>query len=90
MYPNGDAPLSRAQFLALQIKNVLSCLNEEDYIKRYREKCFIIGLDINVIRLESVRKAKCLDVDDNAHLVVQFEDGQIEHLSSGEVTIRPC
>lgn len=90
LYPNGDAPLSRAQFLALQIKNVLSCLNEEDYIKRYREKCFIIGLDINVIRLDSVRKAKCLDVDDNAHLVVQFEDGQIEHLSSGEVTIRPC
>ena len=90
LYPNGDAPLSRAQFLALQIKNVLSCLNEDDYIKRYREKCFIIGLDINVIRLDSVRKAKCLDVDDNAHLVVQFEDGQIEHLSSGEVTIRPC
>ena len=90
LYPNGDAPLSRAEFLALQINSVCSCLKEKDYINRYRKKCFIIGLDINVIRLDSVKKAKCLDVDDDAHLICQFEDGSIEHIYSGEVTIRPC
>lgn len=90
LYPNGNAPLTRSEFLALQIEKVLSSLHEENYIKRYREKCFVIGLDINVIKLDSVKKAKCLDVDDNAHLVVKYEDGEIEHISSGEVTIRPC
>ena len=53
-------------------------------------KDILNNLDINVIRLDSVKKAKCLDVDDNAHLVVMYEDGEIEHISSGEVTIRPC
>ena len=90
LFPDGNTPISRAEFLARQIKCVINTLHEDDYIKRYRAKCFVIGLDLNVIRVDKTKRAKCLDVDDNAHLVVQYEDGQIEHLSSGEVTIRPC
>ena len=90
LFPDGITPISRAEFLARQIKCVINTLHENDYIKRYRAKCFVIGLDLNVIRVDKTKRAKCLDVDDNAHLVVQYEDGQIEHLSSGEVTIRPC
>ncbi|MGN0906416.1 MAG: biotin--[acetyl-CoA-carboxylase] ligase [Bullifex sp.] len=89
LYPDTVPPVSRAQFLAMEIRNVLSVLEERDYIKRYRELCFVIGRDVDVIRLDEKRRGHCIDVDDSAHLVVTFPDGHTEHISSGEVSVRP-
>ncbi len=89
LYPDTVPPITRSEFLALEIKNVLAVLNEKDYIKRYRELCFVIGKDIDVIKLDERRRGHCIDVDDSAHLVVTFPDGHTEHISSGEVSVRP-
>lgn len=80
--------ISRAEFAAREIESVISALNDETYINEYREKCFVIGKEINVIKVNGIKKAKALDVDERAHLIVQYEDGEIEHLSSGDITIR--
>ena len=63
---------------------------DADYISRYRERSFVIGKEINVLYPEGARKALALDVDENCRLVVQFEDGCIEKLSSGEISVRLC
>lgn len=89
LYPDSVPPLTRAEFLSLEIKNVLAVLGEKDYIKRYRKLCFVIGKDIDVIKLGQTRRGHCIDVDDRAHLVVTFPDGHTEHISSGEVSVRP-
>ena len=89
LYPDGKPAMGRAQFAALEIGNVLSSLSDEAYIDEYRKKCFIIGMDVNVITPKGTREARAIDVDDDAHLVVRYSDGNTESLSSGEVTIRP-
>ena len=90
LYPDGKAEMSRAEFAALEIRNVLSSLADENYIDEYRKKCFIIGMDVNVITVKGTREARALDIDRDAHLVVRYSDGSRESLSSGEVTIRPA
>lgn len=89
LYTDGKPAMGRAQFAALEIGNVLSSLSDEAYIDEYRKKCFIIGMDVNVITPKGTREARAIDVDDDAHLVVRYSDGSTESLSSGEVTIRP-
>ena len=89
LYPDSNPSITRAEFLSREIRNVLSVLSEKDYIKRYRELCFVIGKDIDVIKLDEKRRGHCIDVDERAHLVVTFPDGHTEHISSGEVSVRP-
>ena len=60
----------------------------ESYIDEYRKRSFIIKKNINVINDGSIRKAFALDIDDNCRLIVCFEDGTMEHLDAGEISIR--
>ena len=60
----------------------------ESYIDEYRKRSFVIKKNINVINDGSIRKAFALDIDDNCRLIVCFEDGTLEHLDAGEISIR--
>lgn len=57
-------------------------------IQEYRKRSFLIGKEIDVILGNESKKAVALEVDDNARLVVQFTDGEIKTLHSGEVSVR--
>jgi BirA family biotin operon repressor/biotin-[acetyl-CoA-carboxylase] ligase len=59
------------------------------YIDEYRSRSFLIGKRITVIRGQNRTPALALDVDDSCHLVVRYDDGTVEALSSGEVSVRP-
>lgn len=59
------------------------------YTKKYRDRCFVIGRDVDVIKAGSEPcKAHALDTDDECRLIVRYEDGSEETLSSGEISIR--
>lgn len=88
-YPEGKPPVSRSVFASRLVNQVIKVLREDDYLDSYRKRCFILGQEINVIRADSTRAATALDIDSDAHLIVRYEDGSEETLSSGEVTIRP-
>ena len=88
LFADGNAPVSPARYAARQIHEVMKALEEPGYIDEYRRRCFVLGLDVDVITPSGTRRARALDVDDQAHLVVRYEDGSVEHLSSGEVSIR--
>ena len=88
LYPDKNAPLTRSAFLALVINEVLKALKDPLFLSEYKKKCFVIGKEINVITPSGIKEAKAIDLDDKAHLVVRFNDGKVEHLSSGDVTIR--
>lgn len=62
--------------------------NDADYISRYRERSLVIGKEISVLYPDKAKKATALDVDEHCRLVVRFEDGSIEKLSSGEISVR--
>ncbi len=70
----------------------IGALNAPDvpaYVNEYRRRCFVTGMDVDVLRAGADPvKAHVLDIDDRCHLLVRYEDGSEETLSSGEISIR--
>ena len=86
-------PISRAA-LASEVVKEMDKLRDSwpdgkaDFLSTYRSFCITTGKEINVIAGSNVRKGKALDVDDDFALIVEFEGGNVEHVQSGEVSIR--
>lgn len=57
-------------------------------LARYRADCITIGKEISLVRGDETRHGKALDVDNDGALVVEFSDGQIQAVQSGEVSVR--
>ena len=63
-------------------------LPKKEFLEEYRNRSFVLGKEIMVLHANGQRRAKALEIDDHCHLKVQYEDGTIESLSSGEISIR--
>lgn len=78
--------------LAAEILNGFSSrcdpLNSRGYAEDYRSRCFVIGQNVLVISGSDVRRAFAEDTDDECRLIVRYEDGTIQALDSGEISIR--
>lgn len=59
------------------------------YIDRYRENSYLDGRKINIIRENSSESATAIHIDENCNLVVKKDNGEIETLFSGDVSIKP-
>ena len=64
-----------------------SNLMTSNFPDKYKEYSMIIGKNITYFRQTEQTKALVLDIDNRCRLKVKKEDGEIEFLSSGEVTI---
>ncbi len=53
-----------------------------------RENSALIGKEVRIIRGDEVRIGKALDINEEGHLVVEFEGEIVEDIYSGEVSIR--
>lgn len=62
---------------------------EKDHVQKYRDRSFVTGKDVYVLTPGEKKQARALDIDEDCRLVVRYEDGSVEHLSSGEISIRP-
>lgn len=71
-----------------EFANQMENLSSRYYLDEYKRRSFLIGKNIIVIKPNSKIKAKAIDIDNKARLVVEYADKSIEHLSSGEVSIR--
>lgn len=63
-------------------------MDKYDLAKKYKDLSFVISKKINVIKGDNEISAVVVDIDDDYHLIVQYEDGTIEALSSGEISIK--
>lgn len=57
-------------------------------IRISREESILIGKEVRIINSYNERKGNVLDIDDEGQLIVQYENGEIEKVFSGEVSIR--
>ena len=71
------------------ISEMTSAITDKKYLDEYRKRSFLIGKDIYVIKGSQTINAKAVDIDDQARLVVEYEDYTKEALNSGEVSVRP-
>lgn len=68
--------------------DIYNNIESSDFMQKYKEKSCILGKEIFVLKNETKTKATVLDIDEKAGLVVKYENGEVETLSSGEVSIR--
>lgn len=63
--------------------------DKDAMLDRYRKDCITIGREISLLRVgEEVRRGRAVDMDDAGALIVEFDDGHRETVSSGEVSVR--
>ena len=53
-----------------------------------RENSATIGRNIKLVRDKEEKNAKALDINTKGELIVEFENGQVENIFAGEVSIR--
>ena len=65
-------------------------------MEEYRRRCLVLGKRIQLLSQDTESKealfrtpryATALDVDGEGRLLVRYEDGREEHLSSGEIRV---
>ncbi|NLK74880.1 MAG: biotin--[acetyl-CoA-carboxylase] ligase [Clostridiales bacterium] len=85
-----DIPITSI-LLANIINNIASSmgsLTDKRYLDEYKRRSFLIGKPIVVFKGKDKLTAKAIDIDDKARLLVEYDDGSLEALQSGEVSVR--
>ena len=54
----------------------------------YRHRCITLGQEIKVLQSENIRYGTAEDIDADGGLIVRFNDGTVQTVDSGEVSIR--
>ncbi|MGL6130516.1 MAG: biotin--[acetyl-CoA-carboxylase] ligase [Fusobacteriaceae bacterium] len=70
-----------------EIFKIMETIQDRKYLAEYREKSWIIGDMIEVITSEERYRAKAIDIMDDGALQIEREDGRVENLISGEISI---
>ncbi len=63
-------------------------LNAKTFLQSYRLRSLLQGKSVNVIRGNTIRPAVAGEIDEACRLLVTYEDGSEEWISSGEVSVR--
>ena len=71
-------------------RQVYAGLESGGFAEEYKARSFLIGKPVYVLRGGASRPATACDIDDECRLLVRYEDGTSEALSSGEVSVRPA
>lgn len=75
--------------IAGRLEEEVSNLSSVEYIKKYRKASMLTGTDITYYENDVLNKARVLDIDDDAGLIVKLSDKSIKTLRNGEVfTVR--
>ncbi len=67
--------------------DILKCSNSE-IIDEYREHSLVINKVVCVIKPNETYEAKVLSITDKGYLLIELQDGSIEELLSGEVSLK--
>ncbi len=67
---------------------IYQMLAEKRFMQEYQASSIVIGKRVTVVKGESEAQALVKGIDDNANLIVQYDDGSVKTLSSGEIRIK--
>ncbi len=91
LYAENNAPLPRAILAAEIYKNFMALYNalpQRDFLADYRLRNIVPNKRVRVLHGDGY-EATALSIDDEARLVVQLDNGEIQVLSSGEAMLIP-
>jgi BirA family biotin operon repressor/biotin-[acetyl-CoA-carboxylase] ligase len=86
-------PVSRAALAAAlmeQLHELRCCAMErpELWLEEYRSRCLTVGREVRVITPQGEKTARALAVEQDYGLSVCYEDGSVETVRAGEVSVR--
>lgn len=84
-------PLERERLASAMIRalwDMDSRLLCHEFLEAYRADCITLGQPVAVLSNEEKRYGTALDVDAQGSLTVRFEDGTVQSVNSGEVSVR--
>lgn len=73
---------------ALDSMNQTLLTEKETILNRYRADCITLGQEISIVRGDAVFHGKALNLDSEGGLIVRLDNGEMQTVSSGEVSIR--
>lgn len=79
---------SLAAIIVKEFFENLHLAGTKEIAKEYKNRSFLIGEDVNVIKPTGEYKAHVTDITQKCELVLTLQDGTSEILSTGEVSIR--
>lgn len=90
VFDRAPPPGARARLAA----GLLNCffgyyreLEKQTYLKDYRDRFLLRGMDVTVVRGEESFRGKALGTDDQARLILRLRDGTRAAFSAGEVSV---
>lgn len=86
-------PVSRAALAAALIEELdalYACLGGDlsGYLEQYRADCVTLGKQVRILGSGAERTGEAVGIDDSFGLIVRREDGTLETIRSGEVSVR--
>ncbi len=82
------APLAAALITALHRMDGKLFSEKSAVMTQYRRDCITLGQEITICRFDTRQSARALDVDEDGALVAVLPDGTVQHVASGEVSVR--
>ncbi|AEV30723.1 birA, biotin-(acetyl-CoA-carboxylase) ligase [Sphaerochaeta pleomorpha str. Grapes] len=90
--PSQVPPFLDANVLVAEIVRTVVSLSDllpdRSFLQEYRDRSLVLGNTVSVVQAKKTKTALALEIDDDAHLVVEYGDGSIESLGTGEISIR--
>ena len=86
--------ISRAELSAAMIEELdalytaLRSGETSGYLDEYRRRCVTIGREVQLLWQDTKEKVTALDVDEEFGLIVRRENGTVETVRTGEVSVR--
>lgn len=82
--------VNRAELVSVinrEFFQILKQMHSREFLKAYRDQCFIIGQPIEYSLQGQTYSGTAVDIDNNANLLVKRDDGTMDTLYYGEVTL---
>ena len=91
LLPHGSGQELRSRLAAAFLEELFSeyaRLDSRSFLDEYRRRSMVTGKSVSVISPSLTRHGKAVAIDDDCRLVVRFDDGTTEHVSTGEISVR--
>lgn len=82
------ARLAGAMLDALAVMDHRLLKEKGAILETYRKDCVTLGQEISILRGDTLRHGTALSVDEEGALIVEYDDGTVAAVNSGEVSIR--
>lgn len=83
--------LTRNHLVAEMINGILELcedLTNRDFLEEYKKRSMVLGHKIKVHHQNNWSLARAIDISDDGGLIIENENGELEILNSGEISIR--